>query len=114
MSTETTSKFQGKQRPEVLDKNVASIGPKETSGFTMNKYYEDTISGYPGERWVNYYRPTGVTVYKDKFLPYSYAKSESQLPNISNFQATKSSPFVKHIQPSDVIFEYISLEFIVI
>jgi hypothetical protein len=107
MSTEASVKFQGKQRPEVLDKNVASVGSKETSGFVMNKYYEDAISGYPGERWLSYYRPTGATVYKDKFLPYSYAKSESQLPNISNLNGTKSSPFVKHIQPSDVIFNII-------
>lgn len=102
MSTEFATRYQGKQRPEVPDKNVSSVGPKEDSGFCENKMYEDAICGHPGERWNNFYRQTGNTVYKDKFLPYSYAQSDSQLPNISTLPATKHSTFAKTFLPSDI------------
>lgn len=74
MSTETSTRYKGKQRPDVPDLNVSSVGPKEPSGFIENKLYEDAITGYPGERWNNYYRPTGTSVHKDKFVPYAFSR----------------------------------------
>lgn len=102
MSTEQSTRYQGKQRPDVPDKNVSSVGPKEPSGFIENRLYDDAITAYPGERWLNYHRPTGNSVHKDIYLPYTFAKSEAQLPNISNLSATKHSTFVKSHQPSDI------------
>ncbi len=74
MSTEQSSRFQGKQKPDMTDLATSSVGPKEPSGFIDNKLYEDCITGYPGERWNNFYRQTGTTVHKDKFLPYSFSR----------------------------------------
>jgi hypothetical protein len=74
MSTEYFTRYEGKQRPNIPDKNHSSIGPKELSGFVENKLYEDAITAVPGERWLNRDRSIGNTVYKDKFLPYSFAK----------------------------------------
>jgi hypothetical protein len=74
MSTEQSSRFQGKQKSDIPDLASSSVGPKEPSGFIDNKLYEDCITGYPGERWNNFYRQTGTTVHKDKFLPYSFSR----------------------------------------
>jgi hypothetical protein len=73
MSTEYAARFEGRQGVDLPDKNQISVGPKESSGYVDNKYYEDAISGFPGERWLSRYRQTGNTVYKDKFLPYTFA-----------------------------------------
>lgn len=102
MSTETATRFKGKQRPDIPDKNHSSVGPKEESGFVENYLYGDAITAYPGERWNNMYRPIDISVYQNKYVPYAFAKSESQLPNISNLSATKNSTFVKSFQPSDI------------
>lgn len=106
MSTEQGTRYKGTQRPDVPDLNVGrkvtNVGPKELSGFVENKLYEDAITAYPGERWNNHYRPIGTTVHKDKYLPYSFCRSETQLPNISNLAATKHSTYVKTFQPSDI------------
>jgi hypothetical protein len=74
MSTEYFTRFEGKQKPDVPDKNHSSVGPKQLSGFVENKLYEDAITGAPGERWLNVNRPIGHTIYKENFLPYSFAR----------------------------------------
>ena len=73
MSTEYTTKYDEKKAP-IIDKNHSSIGPKETSGFVNNKEVEDALTSLPGERWNYRNRETGITVYKDKFLPYVFSR----------------------------------------
>lgn len=74
MSTETATRFRGKQRPDVPDKNHSSVGPKEESGFVENYQYGDAITAYPGERWNNMYRPIDISVYQNKYVPFAFAK----------------------------------------
>ena len=73
MSTEYITRYE-KPSPLEVDKNHASLGPKEGSGFVANKEMEDTLTGTPGERWLIRDRQTGTSIYQDKYVPYAYAK----------------------------------------
>jgi hypothetical protein len=75
MSTEYATKYENFKNNNVLDKNlIKEIGPKETSGFVLNKEDEDVLTGVPGERWLFKERETGISDYNARFLPYEYPK----------------------------------------
>jgi len=76
MSTEYAAKYDDlKNRNKKLDKLDPAIGPKEISGFESNKEKEDVLTGFKGERWLlNDTRPTGITDYKTKYVPYEFVR----------------------------------------
>ena len=78
MSTEYTAKFDEKKAP-AIDKNHSSIGPKEISGFVNNKEVEDALTSLPGERWNFKNRPTGISIYQEKFLPFVFSKVSQKI-----------------------------------
>lgn len=70
-----TSEYNTKYETPVTiepDKNHSSVGPKEESGFVENKEMEDTLTGVPGERWLYNDRETGISVYQDKHVPFTF------------------------------------------
>jgi hypothetical protein len=70
-----TSEYKTKYETPVTiepDKNHSSVGPKEESGFVENKEMEDTLTGVPGERWLYNDRETGISVYQDKHVPFTF------------------------------------------
>lgn len=118
MTSEYATRFETPKTIET-DKNHSSVGPKEESGFVENKEMEDTLTGVPGERWLYKNRDTGISVYQDKYVPFTHArvsfkvlkyfgllnliiftKNSTQMPNISNLPITKDSTFAKTFRPS--------------
>ena len=72
MISEYKTRFETPEKIEP-DKNHASIGPKEESGFVENKEMQDTLTGVGGERWYYPERQIGTSIYQDKFRPYTHA-----------------------------------------
>ena len=70
MSTEYKMRF---DKPNAPSKMNPSVGPKEFSGFVANNE-KDTLTGEPGERWMYRNRSTGVSDYKDRYLPYEFPR----------------------------------------
>jgi len=99
MTSEYATRFETPKTIET-DKNHSSVGPKEESGFVENKEMEDTLTGVPGERWLYKNRDTGISVYQDKYVPFTHARNSTQMPNISNLPITKDSTFAKTFRPS--------------
>jgi hypothetical protein len=54
--------------------NEIKVGPKEDSGYVVNKEKEDVLTNAPGERWNLRSRQTGNTIYQEKFKSYGYLK----------------------------------------
>ena len=71
MSTEYATRYIKQEQKEKIN---PAIGPKEMSGFVLNKEIEDVLTNVPGERWLFENRPTGITDYKARFQPYGFAR----------------------------------------
>jgi hypothetical protein len=72
MSTEYATNYIQKKAAEKMN---PAVGPKELSGFILNKEMEDVLTGTPGERWLlNDARPTGLSDYKVKYQPYIFPR----------------------------------------
>lgn len=73
MSTEYKTRY---EKPRLADRRGPlnpAVGPKEFSGFVANNE-KDTLTGEPGERWLFPSRTTGVSDYKDRFLPFEFPR----------------------------------------
>jgi hypothetical protein len=83
MSTEYATRY---VEPKNSEKINPAIGPKEPSGFVLNKEIEDVLTNTPGERWLfNNTRPTGITDYKAKYQPYAFPRVNFTFKEINNF-----------------------------
>jgi hypothetical protein len=72
MSSEYATNFTEKKPDEKMN---AAVGPKEMSGFVLNKEMEDVLTGVPGERWLlNDSRPTDISDYKLRFQPFTFPR----------------------------------------
>jgi hypothetical protein len=77
MSTEYKTRYIEQPKSDLLSTSHKLVGPKEASGFIVNNDGQDVVTGVAGERWLYNNRPTGTTNYKDKFIPFVYAKVTS-------------------------------------